>query len=360
MIIKYKENWEETKKRMDAFWNKEYIDRCCLSIKLPKNKADRSDPLVLPKAHYSLEEMRTDSDYIFRCFDHSAKNTIHLAEAIPSLMPGFGVAAQACYFGAKTKHAPETIWFEPVIHEPVLNKLVYDKNETALNAHKKLTADLSERAKGLFMVGMNDNCGIIDALANLRGNAALLVDLLENPEFVEAARDKITDVWKKTQRQFCDIAKESNDGGSSHSWMQTWSRGIHGQLQCDFSVMISPEHYEKFVLPELEECTSFYDNSTYHLDGQEQVRHLDLILSVKRLDNIQWTHVAGQPQMSNFISVFHRIQKAGKGLVLIPDLEEVPVLLKNLSHKGLIIVVSGINNIGDANDLIKLAEQYAH
>jgi len=142
--------------------------------------------------------------------------------------------------------------------------------------------------------------------------------------------------------------------------MQTWSRGIHGQLQCDFSVMISPRHYEKFVLPELEECTSFYDNSTYHLDGQEQIRHLDLILSVKRLDNIQWTHVAGQPQMSNFINVFQRIQRAGKGLVLAPDLEEVPVLLKNLSHKGLIIVVSGLDNIDDANDLIKLAEQYAH
>ncbi|MCL2771795.1 MAG: hypothetical protein FWD71_00470 [Oscillospiraceae bacterium] len=363
MIIKYKENWEETKKRMDAFWNKEYIDRCCLSIKLRKDKSDlsyNSDPLVLSKSEYTLEETRTDSDYIFRHFDHYTKNTIHLAEAIPSLMPGFGVAAQACYFGAKQIHAPDTIWFESVIDEPDINKLVYDKDEVALNAHKKLTSDLSERAKGLFMVGMNDNCGIIDALSNLRDNAALLVDMVDNPEFVEAARDKITDVWKKTQKQFYDLSKGSNDGGSSHSWMQTWSRGIHGQLQCDFSVMISPAFYERFVLPELEACTSFYDNSTYHLDGQEQIRHLDLILSVKRLDNIQWTAVAGQPRMSNFIDVFHKIQKAGKGLVLAPDLDEVPFLLKNLSHKGLIIVVSGIKDIDEANDLIKLAEKCAH
>ena len=357
MIIKYKENWEETKKRFNAFWNKEYIDRCCLSIRIWKNNPE---PLVLPKPRYTLEEQRTDSDYVFRCFDHGTKNTVHLAEAIPVVLPAFGVAAHAAYFGAKLKHAPETIWFEPVIYEPDINKLVYNKNEDELNANKKFIADLNERAKGLFMVGMNDNCGMIDALSNLRGNAALLVDLVENPEFVESARDKITDVWKKTQKQFFDLSKESNDGGSSHAWMQTWARGIHGQLQCDFSVMISPKHYERFVLPELEECTSFYDNSTYHLDGQEQIRHLDLILSVKRLDNIQWTPVAGQPRTSNFIDVFQRIQKAGKGLVLIPELDEVPVLLKNLSHKGLIIVVSGIKNIDEANDLMKLAEECAN
>ena len=354
MIIKYKENWEENKKRMDAFWNKEYIDRCCLAIKL-YNKS--TEPLVLPKSDYTLEERRTDADYVFRTSEHWMKSTIHLAEALPALMPGFGVAAHSCYFGSKQIHAPDTIWFEPVIHEPDIDKLVY--NEKAVETHRKMTADLSERANGLFMVGGNDNCGIIDALSNLRGNAALLIDLIENPEFVEAARDKITDVWKKTQKMFYDITKEGNDGGSSHAWMHTWSRGIHGQLQCDFSVMISPQHYERFVLPELEECTAFYDNSTYHFDGQEQIRHLDILLSVKNLDNIQWTHVAGQPKMSNFIEVFQKIQKAGKGLVLAPDPDEIPFLLKNLSHKALMIVVSGINDIDEANDLMKFAEECA-
>jgi len=355
MIIKYKENWEDTKKRMDAFWNKEYIDRCCLSIKLWQKNPEK---LVLPKEHYTLEESRTDADYAFRTFEHSVKSVINVAEAFPALMPAFGVAAHSCYFGSKLKHMPETIWFEPVIDEPDINKLVYDEN--AFNVHKKFTSEIAERSKGLFFAGNNDNCGIIDALANLRSNDDLLFDMVDYPEFVEQARDKITEVWKKTQKEFYDITKESNDGGSSHAWMNTWSRGMHGQLQCDFCVMISPQHFERFVLPELEECTSFYDNSTYHFDGQEQIRHLDMLLSVKNLDNIQWTPVSGQPRTTNFIEVFKKIQKAGKGLVLIPELDEVPVLLKNLSHKGLIICVNGIKNIDEANDLMKLAEQYAN
>jgi len=355
MIIKYKENFEETKKRMEAFWNKEYTDRCCLSIKLWKNNPE---PLILPKENYTVEESRTDADYVFRRFEHSVKYTAHLCEALPSLMPGFGVAATSCYFGSKQIHAPDTIWFDPVIREPDINKLIYD--ETVFETHKKFTAELANRAKGLFMIGGNDNCGIIDALVNLRGNEALLVDMIENPEFVEAARDKITEVWKKTQREFYDITKDTNGGGSSHAWMNTWSEGIHGQLQCDFCVMISPGHFERFVLPELEECTKFYDNSTYHFDGQEQIRHLDMLLSVKNLDNIQWTPVAGQPRTSEFIDVFQKIQKAGKGLVLIPEPDEVPVLLQNLSHKGLIIVSNGIKDIDEANDLIRLAKQYAN
>ena len=354
-MIKYKENWEETKKRMDAFWNKEYIDRCCLSIRVQKNNPE---PLILPRSEYSLEERRTDADYLFRTAEHGIKNIVHLAEAIPVVFPDFGVAAHAAYFGAKLNYMPGTVWFDPILDEPDINKLIYD--ESVDNMHARIISELTERANGLFMVAGTDNCGIIDALVNLRGNDALLFDLLEAPEFVEAARDKITEIWKKTQKQFYDISKASNDGGSSHAWMQTWSRGMHGQLQCDFCVMISPEHFERFVMPELESTTSFYDNSTYHFDGQEQIRHLDMLLSVKNLDNIQWTPVVGQPRTTNFIHIFKKIQAAGKGLVLVPELDEVPILLKELSHKGLMISVSGVKDIDEANDLIALAEKYAN
>jgi hypothetical protein len=357
MILKYKDNWEETKKHFEAFWNKDYIDRCCLSISLWKNNSDK---LVLPKSIYTLEEKYTDADYKFRHADYGARNTLYMAESIPVVLPNFGTAGHANYFGAKPKYAPDTIWFDPVLDEPDIDKVIYDESETALNKHKRYVSEIAERAQGLFMVGMNDNCGILDALAELRGNEALLLDLVENPEFVEAACKKITGAWKNTQRQFFEILRENNDGGSSHSWMQTWSQGSHGQMQCDFSVMISPEHYERFVLPELIDCSEFYDHSTYHLDGQEQIRHLDLILSVKRLDNIQWTPVAGQPRTSHFIDVFQKIQKAGKGLVLMPQLDEVPVLLENLSHKGLNIVTYGFKNIDEANDLIALAKKLAH
>jgi len=356
MIFKYKENWEKAKERYDAFWNKDYIDRCCLAIRI--RKEENREPLILPRSDYTYEEHRTNLDYVFMCYENYVKNTIHLADSIPAVFPGFGVAAHSCYFGSVLNYDPNTIWFEPVIHEPDINKLVY--SDEFLNIHKKFTSELSKRADGLFFVANNDHCGIIDALVNLRGNAELLMDLKDNPEFVTAARIKITEAWKKAQKELYDITKKVNDGGSAHNWMQTWARGNHGQLQCDFSVMISPEHYEKFVLPEIYDCTDFYDNSIYHLDGQEQIRHLDMLLSVKKLDVIQWTPVVGQPPTTDFIEVLKKIQKADKGLVLMPAAAEVPFLLKNLSHKSLMIIVSDVKDVDEANDLIKLAEENAN
>ena len=114
------------------------------------------------------------------------------------------------------------------------------------------------------------------------------------------------------------------------------------------------------MLPELEETSSAFEHCTYHLDGIEQIRHLDLILSVKGIDNIQWTHVAGQPKTSASIEALRKIQAAGKGLVLIPQRDEVEFLMKNLSHKGLQICVGGMKNKEEAEDLMALARKLAH
>ena len=87
---------------------------------------------------------------------------------------------------------------------------------------------------------------------------------------------------------------------------------------------------------------------------------MDMLLSVKKLDNIQWTPVAGQPKTSAFIRELQKIQAAGKGLVLLPEKGEVPFLMENLSHKGLHLVVNDIADPREAEDLLRLAEKLAH
>ena len=207
---------------------------------------------------------------------------------------------------------------------------------------------------------MNDNCGIIDGLAHLRGTEKLLVDMISEPEFVLEAEKIIIDAWIKTQAEYFEIIKENNLGGSSHSWMQLWSPKRHLQLQCDYCCMISPQMFEKFVLPELEATSSAFEHCTYHLDGIEQKRHLDMILSVKGIDNIQWTPVAGQPRTSANIESLIKIQKAGKGLVLFPQKDEIEFFMRNLSHKGLQLIVGGMKDREEVDDLVRLAESLAH
>ncbi len=353
-MIKYKDNWEDAKAHYEAYWNKDYLERCCLAISIRRTGGKN----LFPDRAYTAEELYTDPRCIHERMMNHCEHTEFLYECIPSRILDFGTAGECQYFGSIPQYTPGTIWFSPILDEPDSNLLVYDRSR--FDRHKKITQDLVALAADNYFVGMNDNCGIIDGLAHLRGTENLLVDMVDNPDFVHEARDKILAVWKETQQEYFDVVRENNLGGSSHSWMQLWAPGRHLQLQCDYSCMISPAMFEEFVLPELEETSAAFDHATYHFDGIEQLRHLDMILSVKTIDNIQWTRVAGQPETSENIEALQKIQKAGKGLVLLPGRDEIEFLMRNLSHKGLQIVVGGMDSREEAEDLVKLAVSLAH
>lgn len=353
-MLRYKPDFEQNKARYDAFWNKDFLDRCCLAIQVPKPDAK---PVFPPRA-YTPQEQFADAQCMHEIMINRCEETDFLYESLPAQLMYFGTGGQCEYFGCKPYYADGTIWFPPILDEPDSSRMQFD--EAPFLRHKALTKRMVELSNGLYFTAMNDNCGIIDALAELRGTQNLLFDMIENPEFVHEARDKITDVWKKTQTEFFELIKENNLGGSCHAWMHVWTPERHLQLQCDYSCMISPAMFEEFVLPELEATSSAFEHASYHLDGIEQLRHLDLILSVKGIDNIQWTHVAGQPKTSVNIEALQKIQKAGKGLILFPHLDEVEFLLKNLSHQGLQLVIGGVKDREEAADIERLARKLAH
>jgi hypothetical protein len=94
--------------------------------------------------------------------------------------------------------------------------------------------------------------------------------------------------------------------------------------------MFSPEMFRKFVVPFLREQCAYLDYSMYHLDGNEQFRHLDALLEIEELDAIEWTPNAnlplgGDPQ---WYGLYRRILDAGKSVqaYLVWPREIVPLL----------------------------------
>ncbi|MBQ6568633.1 MAG: hypothetical protein IJL87_00045, partial [Clostridia bacterium] len=292
-MLTYKDDWEEAKKHYEAFWEKDYLSRCCLAITLPRKTHKKQQ---IQRHEYTVEQRYTDPNALYEGMIGYCEGTEFLCECNPGQMINFGTAGECQYFGSKPHFTPETVWFAPILDEPDISRLRFDK--TLFEPHKKLVTDLVKLVGNDYFVSMNDNCGIIDGLAHIRGTENLLVDMLYEPEFVLEAEKMIIDAWVETQTEYFDLIKENNFGGSSHSWMQLWCPERHLQLQCDYCCMISPQMFEKFILPELEATSSVFEHCTYHLDGIEQIRHLDMILSVKGIDNIQWTRVAGQPKTS--------------------------------------------------------------
>lgn len=296
---------EKVKKHFEAFWNKDYEERCNLALMVSdwswcqNEKKDRAG------------EDFTNPGIAAERFRTIMRNTQYFGEALPISPLNFGCSGHVEFFGAQPRYSGDSIWFDPVLDAPDSSLLKID--EKAMERQYRFAKETVREANGEFFVGMPDNVGVIDGLAALRGSEKLLVDMLDDPDFIAEAVQKLMKVWKQSQEEFYSILRENNQGGSTHDWMSLWCPGRHSQLQCDFSVMISPDMYEKFVMPELAECVKFLDYSTYHLDGQEQIRHLDYLLSIKELDNIQWTPVEGQPRTSEFISVFKKFRMPVKG-----------------------------------------------
>lgn len=349
----YKQDWEKAKERLEALWQNEIIDRCCVAVLAPRHGKFSEEELP-PKNEDELFKYYTDGEWLLKRHTRVFENTYFGGEAFPCIWPNFGTAGHAKYFKrSKFRFAKDTVWFTPSIYNWEKDKLEYDPESEIFTLEKKTMEYLAKEGKGKFFVTMPDNCGIIDALAHLRGSDKLLLDLLDNPHKVIASLRVILEAYKASSEELFRIIQENNENGSAHGWMYTWAKGRHAQLQVDFSVMISPEMFEEFALPELEEVTDWLDYSIYHLDGQEQIRHLEMILSVKKLNMIQWTPVAGQPLTSNFIHIFKRIQKAGKGLVLFPEKKEIETILTELSPKGLYLIIRDAESENEAKNIIR-------
>jgi hypothetical protein len=353
-------NYDKIFERLELLWSNEILDRCCISVVAPKNP---SDPHIniLPDSQEDLKKYYTDGEWILKRSLQQIEKSYYAGDALPMIFPYFGTGGHAKYIAPESavRYEKDTIWIHPVIEEIGEYNYDFDCNTNkVLKQELDVLKFLASEANGRYFVGMPDNCGSYDALAQLRGNENLMMDFLTDPDEVKLAGRKLVDILIKSGDMMFSTLKDNCRGGSAHSWMNTMSKGKHLQLQCDLSVMISNDTFKEFIKEELETTANWLDNAIYHLDGMEQIRHLDDILSVKSINMIQWVQVAGQPPAIEFIPTLRKIQQAGKGIVLAVNKDQVKGLLENLSPKGLILLVVDATSPDEADRIVKLAESY--
>ena len=332
----YKEDWEKSKERYKALWQGQIVDRCCVSITSPRRGYEH----MHWGAHGTFLRNRNDPKAVLEDCIASLESTYFGGDAIPQVWMNYGPAGLAAYF-ADFKDDGKTTWYDPVIRSWDADMPVFDPACAFFCQQIEMAEFLAKEGKDRFILSKPDNSGIMDALAALRGSLDLLVDTLTAPDKVHEALRVLTDAWIYSNNKLYEVTTEGGKSGSSIGWMSIWAPGNLSQLQADISVMISNSQFREFVMPELKNCAASQDYSLYHLDGTEQIRHLDDLLSVNGIGMIQWTSVAGQPNYMHQFDTLRRIQAAGIGLMLtgvIP--KDIETVMENLSHKGLMIMTS--------------------
>ena len=102
--------------------------------------------------------------------------------------------------------------------------------------------------------------------------------------------------------------------------------------------------------------------SVYHMDGPDELKHLDSVLALPDLKTIQWTPGDGQPGGGSplWFPYYERIQRADKCLILVAvDPGDIENLLATISSRGLHINTS-VGTQGEADDLLAEVERWTH
>ena len=357
--MKYKDDWPQAQHRLDAWWEHRLTGRAIVIATAPREHPAGDIPA--PPEPHDLVDRWTNPEILGLNALRNAANTYFAGEAFPQMWVNLGPGIMATYIGSTPTFHEETVWFGEVPHEgieSIADYLEYDPGSVWWQRTQSITRRLLEIAGGELIIGHTDLGGAHDILASMRGTTPLLTDFIDRPEAIKPLAGRIGELWHRYYDELLHIFRAAGQEGTN-AWMGIWCRGTWYPLQCDFSAMISPAMFEEHVLPALEYQCGRLDHSIYHWDGPGQIPHLDLLLSIDRLDGIQWTPGAGNPglESDDWLPLYRRIVDAGKNLVLLGlPIGAVRDLCRKLPPEHLLINTGGTGE-REVRDLVAALEK---
>jgi len=237
--------------------------------------------------------------------------------------------------------SPETNWVDPIVEDwEKFLPIRLDPHNPTLQSLLRFARMMSEHATGRYLVRCIDSHSHADTLSALRGPQRFCTDFLTCPELVARA---MADVRRLYPVIYNAVYEAGNMGGAKGCCQTIWSEGKCGIIQCDFIIMLGPEHFRRFILPAIEEEAEFLDHCMFHLDGPGAFRHLDDLLAVKKISVIQLVPGAGKPPAHTWTDLLKRCIAVGKGVQVYGtglDLDRIKVLHRELGPKRVMYIPS--------------------
>ena len=331
----YKLNWEETKEKFRNYWAHKNTGRplMCVIARRPEiEQYSDGTPVdggylgqICQGKYYNMPEelmwkdmedkyqdpQRIVDRYRFFCDTHA-----FLGESFPNLNVDFGPGSLAAYLGSEIGFKEDTVWFNKCLDGwDGVPKLDFDPENKWFKKHINLVKDCRELAGNDFYVDMPDLMENIDVLASLRGAQETLFDLLDEPEKVGQRIQEVTDVYYQYYDRFYNAIKDE-EGGNAYTVFQIWGPGRTVKLQCDFSAMMSPEDFRKYIQPSLKTQSENVDHVLYHLDGPQAIKHMDALMEIDGIDALQWTSGDAGPDgtLPDWDVIYDKAIAAGKSI----------------------------------------------
>lgn len=335
------QDWERIERDTMAWWAGE-LDR-------PLVWLTATDPIAPspPYRYMSNYPIDLPADALLDQYEPLLQATHFYGDAFPGLWINFGPGIMAGFLGSQVHSVAdpsETVWFSPPNETSIADlELDYQGDNRWWNRVTEITRAAVQRWNGQVAIGHTDIGGNLDVLASFRTTQSLLVDLIEQPDEVERLCARITELWIRYYDELDALIRPTCRGTTC--WAPIWSTGRTYMMQSDFAYMISPDMFERFVVPDLTACCSrqALDHGFYHLDGKGQIVHLDHLLSISRLRGIQWIPGDGQPPPDRWLPLLKRIRDGSKLCQVFVSPEGARTIVQNLGGKGFLLVIGHAN-----------------
>ena len=341
-------NVDAIKERHRAFWNREIVDRVCISVTAPAAKQ-----VAPPKAGSDAEHL-SDPEFVVRREEARVQNTYYAGDALPMTYAEGNLVYPA--WGGIGRFESRTVWVDPSVHDwREWNDYQFDRNNVWIKRFLDSNRALAEASKERWLVATQGFFGAMDAMALMRGYEDFLMELglEEATAAIHFAQRKAIRGYKEMVTRAWDDVEKHQQGTATAAGI--WAPGRINYWSADYLCMIGPADFEKWMTPEFEAMINLCEFSMYHLDGPDAVRHLPHIGQFEKLKAIQYTI---GPQVLNdvphWLGVVKQIQSLGKVTYLGIRPELLETVITNLDPRGLFIFTHA-DDAEQAERLVKKA-----
>jgi len=356
-MFNLKPDFEKSLQRIEAFWERELIDRPVVQFGLAKPPEEQVP--YPPSHHPSSRERWMDAQYQAECALAGLSNQEFMGDTLPVAFPNLGPEVFSALYGCPLHFGDYgTSWTDPILADwSQADQLQMDWDSPYLHKLHEMTDAFIEIGKGKFITGMTDWHPGGDAIAAFRDPQELAVDMIEHLADVKRLLDRVEKDYFTIYDVFYNKLKAH--GLPISTWCPlTTANGKYYVPSNDFSIMVSPKMFADVFLPGIIRECQFYDRSIYHLDGPGALRHLDMILSIRELNALQFVPGAGNEGFQRWIPVYQKAQKAGKGIQVFCTLAEISLVMETLDPRGLFLAIDGVPSRQAGQELLHRLEQW--
>ncbi|MBN1942974.1 MAG: hypothetical protein JW849_06735 [Phycisphaerae bacterium] len=328
---------------LTAWWNHQDIGRALVRAHYPIPGRSNAKKINM-NSYWPSPDGEPDIDGLVQAQVHGVRHgTLNpICEALlETLSHNYGRRGtpmnMSWYLGGTVKYTEASVWIDPFVQDWKNYEVKFDPNNRWVQLSKRLMDAQGKFTNGRELVWLPDLGDALTCFSLMRGAEQLLLDLIDEPDVISNKIRDFAQAFIAAHSYFHESYRQYWPGDAS---CLIWAPDKTYMCQCDFSVMLSPDMFRQFVIPELDAISRYLKYMVWHLDGYEEVRHLPALLELPYIQAIQIQPGANRPPASSevWMPVCKKCQEAGKSLFVYANSpEEFEHLAKHLDHAGLMI-----------------------